>query len=88
MPIELLIMRALGWLINIAEIAIWAEVILSFFPNIRSSFIYSLVETITRPILLPIRFLLNKSSIANKLPIDFAPFFGLILLGFLRQLLG
>jgi YggT family protein len=85
------ILRAVGIvtiaLLNILETAMFLRAILSWFVD-GSNKLYSVLASITEPIILPIRKLLSKTSIGGGMPIDISFLVTYLLLEVVRTILG
>lgn len=80
----MLIKMALLRLLDVAEILILIRVIVSWLPLGRNRFI-EIIYTITDPILIPIRSLLEKSMKGKSIMIDFSPIIAFLLIGFIKR---
>lgn len=73
-------------ILGILELLILARAILSFIVSAISSSvihrIYEIILTVTEPLLMPIRTLLDKVPFLQQLPIDFSPVVLLLLISF------
>ena len=72
-------------LFTLLDISIWAEVILSYIPNIRESSFYKILVSFNNPILTPFRMLQEK--LFGNMMIDFAPLLAIIVLNFISGIL-
>lgn len=80
-----IIISTISKLINIVEILIIIDVILSFMPHLRSNELTRFIRKIVNPILEPC-YRIQKSIIPN-LPIDFSPAIAIFLLDILKKLI-
>ena len=65
------------------ELAMVARAILSWFPVAEG--LYNILETLTEPVILPVRVLLDKLGISLQIPIDLPFLITLILISLLRS---
>ncbi|WP_168190036.1 YggT family protein [Caloramator sp. E03] len=82
---QYILISAISKLINVIEILIIIDVILSFMAPLRSNEFIRLIRSIVNPILDPC-YRIQKSIIPN-LPIDFSPAIAIFLLDILKKLI-
>lgn len=75
-----LIINSFVTLLDVLQIMILARVLLSWFPQAKSSKIIKLIFTITEPILAPIRAILSKISSGKLGMLDFSPLVAMLLI--------
>jgi len=80
------IMNAIIWLIRIMQYAIFARVIISWFPISRENQIIRLLYQITEPILEPIRNIIQRSAFGRNMMLDFSPLIAFFILGLIQTL--
>lgn len=79
------IYRLILALIDAIELLVIVRAIGSWFPAAGTwGRIYSVIRTVTEPLLMPIRKLLSKISFFASMPIDFSPIALFIVLGIVR----
>ena len=80
-----MIIEAISIIFRIIELAILAECIASWIPQLRYNQFMDIVRSITSPILEPCRMLQDR-FLGNS-PIDFSPILALVILDIIRGLL-
>ena len=87
----IIIKRILFSCFGILELLIIARAVMSFIAMTvsNSTFhrIYDIIQSLTEPILMPIRKLLSKVPFLETLPIDFSPLVVLLVLSFLGKVI-
>lgn len=87
---KLVVINALDSLFRIMEFMIVANAILSWFPMMMQNptlmKIAAMINSLTEPLLKPIRKLMSKTSIGS-MPIDISPIIAILLLGVLQNIL-
>ncbi|ALB47128.1 YggT family protein [Clostridium beijerinckii] len=71
--------------LNILELAIFIECIVSWIPQIQGNRFIDLLHSFVSPVLEPIRKLQYRLS--PGLPLDFSPIFALIIINFLQRII-
>ncbi len=88
--LELAIVRAIGSLFRIIEFLIVANVLASWIPffwqNPTLAKIIQMINSLTEPLLKPVRKLLSKTPVGD-MPIDISPIIAILLLGVLQNIL-
>ncbi len=80
-----LFFQAIDVFCTVLQYAILFSVILSWIPGARQSVVGELIESLTRPILGPIRRIINKSPLGGAgMMLDFSPVFAYIILDFIK----
>ncbi|HOQ06764.1 MAG TPA: YggT family protein [Clostridiales bacterium] len=69
-----------------AELILLIRVVISWLPVNRDHRLVILLYRITEPILMPIRSMIRRSSVGNRLFFDFSPLIAFILLAILRNI--
>ncbi len=81
------IMLAINSLFNIVYVLILVRVFSSWLPFLYDNSVFSkllyMIESLTEPIMAPVRNLLNKTQM-GQLPVDFSPVIVLLLLQFIQ----
>ncbi len=85
--IGLILIIALGIFYDILSFAILLKCILSWFPISRDNIIIRILDSLTEPILGPVRRLIQRSPLGGGMMIDFSPVIAYILLYFVFSLL-
>lgn len=85
--IGLILIIALGIFYDILSFAILVRCILSWLPLSRDNIIVRIVNSLTEPILAPVRNLIQRSPLGGGMIIDFSPVIAYILLYFIFSLL-
>jgi YggT family protein len=80
------IIRAVDMVFSVAQILIFANVVMSWIPPLRNGPIGKIVTGLVDPLLSPIRKLVSKSPLGGGMPLDFSPIIALFLLMFLRNI--
>lgn len=80
-----MIIEAISIIFRIIELAILAECISSWIPQLRYNQFMDIVRSITNPILEPCRRLQDRFF--GNSPIDFSPILALFILDFIRELI-
>lgn len=83
-----IILSALGYLIWIIIVLIAVRALLSWFPGGSTSALGTLLNTLTEPVLAPIRRVFMRFEFARSSPIDFSPMVAVLLLLFIRSILS
>lgn len=71
--------------LNILELAIFIECIVSWIPQIQGNKFIDLLHSFVNPVLEPIRKLQYRLSPGS--PLDFSPIFALIIINFLQRII-
>ena len=74
-------------ILDIIELLIIARAILSWFPIRRDNVLVSFLNTLTEPLLEPIRKLIDK-AVTQPMMIDLSPIIAFLLIGIVRRLLA
>lgn len=82
------LVRVIDWLINLIVVLIVVRALLSWFPMTEGGSIRSFLDTLTEPVVGPIRGLLNKIKFTRELPIDFSPIIAIMILFFIKDILN
>jgi YggT family protein len=82
-----IVLEAIRWLISIVQFLIFARAIASWFPMQGGNPIYSVLVSLTEPIVGPVRVLLSRSSIGNNQHIDLSIFITYLLLEMLKSII-
>ena len=87
----IIIKRILFSCFGVFELLIVARAVMSFIAlavsNSTFHRIYDIIQSLTEPILMPIRKLLSKVPFLEALPIDFSPLVVLLILSFLGKVI-
>jgi YggT family protein len=75
----------LDMLLNLIELAIFIECIVSWIPQIQGNKFINLLHNFVSPLLEPIRRLQDRLS--PGLPLDFSPIIALIIIDFLKRII-
>ena len=84
---EALLIQAISLFFNFLEWMIFARIILSWFVRGYNNPIIRFLDTLTEPILAPVRDMVYKSPLGGGLGLDFSPIFALILMRLVQTLL-
>ncbi len=84
---NLIIYKAILWLLQILELAILARVIISWLPISRDNQFIKLIYQITEPMLAPIRGIIERSPLGRNMMVDFSPLIALLIIMFIRNIL-
>ena len=85
--LQSLLIQALGVFFSFMETIIFVRIILSWFPLGYGNPIIRFLDTLTEPILGPVRNMVDKSPIGGGMGLDFSPIFALILMRLVQTLL-
>ena len=88
MPLLSYAITAVYWLINIICVLIVIRSLLSWLPLGENNIIISFLNTVTEPVISPIRKLLFKLEFTRELPVDFSPMVAIILLCLISNLIS
>ena len=80
--------RAIGLLFDFIQFAILARIIISWLPIPRENRFIKLLYAITEPILGPIRGMIERSAFGKNMMLDFSPIVVILLIYFIRSLIG
>jgi YggT family protein len=83
-----MIYTALRYLFDVLQFAIFARVIISWLPIPKENQIIKFLYQITEPIMAPIRGMIERSSFGKNMMFDFSPIIALLLIQFIRTLIG
>ena len=84
---EALLVEAIGLFFYVLEMLIFVRIILSWLPIGYNNPIVRFLDTMTEPILGPVRDMVNKSPLGGGYGLDFSPIFALILMRLVQTLL-
>lgn len=87
MPVLIVIAKTISILLSLVSTAMFLRAIVSFVPTWQETRFNALLITITEPVILPVRFLMQKFNIAQNLPIDLSFTITYFLLIFIEALL-
>ena len=87
MPVLIVIAKTISILLSLVSTAMFLRAIVSFVPAWQETRFNALLITITEPVILPVRFLMQKFNIAQNLPIDLSFTITYFLLIFIEMLL-
>ncbi len=82
------LLTAVHYLIDLVTLLILVRALLSWLPLREDNPIISFLNTMTEPVVAPIRNLLNHFSFVQELPVDFSPFFAVLVLMAINALLN
>lgn len=82
------LLTAIHYLIDLVTLLILVRALLSWLPLREDNPIISFLNTMTEPVVAPIRNLLGHFSFVRELPVDFSPFFAVLVLMAVNALLN
>lgn len=85
--IQVLLVQAISLFFSFLEWMIFARIILSWFVRSYNNPIVRFLDTMTEPILGPVRRMMDKSPLGGGYGLDFSPIFALILMRLVQALL-
>ncbi len=83
----MLLLSAIDMFFRVIELLIFATILLSWLPIGRGNALSGMLHSLTDPILLPCRKMLENSPLGRGMMLDFSPIIALILLSLVRQFL-
>ena len=87
MSVIIIIAKTVSLLLSVITTAMFLRAICSFIPALAESRFFALLLMITEPVIMPVRYLMYKFNIGQKLPIDLSFTITYFLLIFLEMLL-
>ncbi|CDZ24700.1 putative membrane protein [[Clostridium] cellulosi] len=88
MPFLLNVVRVLNFLVYLITTLIVLRALVSWFPVSQSGKFISFLDTMTEPVVSPVRSLLYKFKFTRELPVDFSPVIAIFLLFAIRDFLN
>lgn len=82
-----LLSNAIYIFFRVLYILIFIRVLMSWIPNLRYTSIGGLINTLTDPILLPVRKMMDKSPLGGGMMLDFSPVIALFILDLVKYIL-
>jgi uncharacterized protein YggT (Ycf19 family) len=87
MPVLIVIAKTISILLSLVSTAMFLRAIVSFIPAWQETRFNAFLITLTEPVILPVRFLMQKFNIGQDLPIDLSFTITYFLLIFIEALL-
>lgn len=84
---QILLLNAIDMFFRVIELLIFATILLSWLPIGRGNAVAGLLHSLTDPILLPCRKMIENSPLGRGMMLDFSPIIALILLSLIQQFL-
>ena len=88
MVILYIIRSVASFALLVVQIAMFARAIMSWFPNLADNVIGDFVYTITEPLIIPVRNLLEKIEWVKNAPLDVAFFVTFLIIALLYDILA
>jgi len=82
---NVLFLKVINAIFNLAELSIFIEVILSWIPNIRENELTRIIHSINEPFLKPGRYI--QERLLPNLMVDFSPMIALFIIYLIRRVL-
>lgn len=82
-----LLTNAINIFFRVLYILILIRVFMSWVPNLRYTFIGNLIYTLTDPILVPVKKMMDKSPLGGGMMLDFSPVIALFILDIIQMIL-
>ena len=84
---SVLLTNSINVFFKLLYILIFARVLLSWIPGAYYSSIGRLLQTLTEPVLGPVRRMIDKSPLGGGMMVDFSPVIGLFILDIIQMIL-
>ncbi|MFI3173742.1 MAG: YggT family protein [Bacillota bacterium] len=84
---QILLLNAVDMFFRVVEMLIFATILLSWLPIGRENALVGMLHSLTDPILMPCRKMLENSPLGRGMMLDFSPIIALILLSLIKQFL-
>lgn len=84
---QILLINAIDMFFYVIELLIFATILLSWLPIGRGNPLVGLLHSLTDPILMPCRKMIENSPLGRGMMLDFSPIIALILLSLIKQFL-